>query len=432
MRLTLRTLLAWQDGVLPDDEHGELSQRVAASTIATALARRLQAGTCRPDIATPRLDGWGTADDLNVVADYLDNTLEAGQIEWFERVCLQSDAHLAELSDCHAALAELSRVSVDEIVLPGERATALKARILPAVAGGPAAALGDAGAGAPAAVSAATTAWAPPVEPGSAAAPPVAPGLAYTETRVTTAADGGSAAAAAAGRACSATPKGGRGDRELPPPAEVSSARPRLPLPAGRSKPGRNSGSKKVWSEQQSALASLLVFVVVGAGAVTWCNSAASSHGPRRAAVKGFVTFDGAPVENGVILLKPAAGTQGPAAGAELSGGAFSIAAAAGPVVGRYRVEIKATRKTGRTKKALIRVADRKEVEELEQFIPAPYNIDSELEIEIKAGRNEVTLELKSPAQPGAASKSPRVAAGRTPAAPSQGNGAGRSIERPG
>ena len=42
MRLTLRTLLAWLDGVLPAEEQRELGEKVAAHQVATHLADRIR------------------------------------------------------------------------------------------------------------------------------------------------------------------------------------------------------------------------------------------------------------------------------------------------------------------------------------------------------------------------------------------------------
>lgn len=109
MRLTLRTLLAWLDGVLPGAEQDELAAKVAASPIAPRLVDRIRDVMGRPGLVAPRPDGRGLADDPNTVAEFLDNVLPADRLETFERVCIESDMHLAEVADCHAILAEMAR-----------------------------------------------------------------------------------------------------------------------------------------------------------------------------------------------------------------------------------------------------------------------------------------------------------------------------------
>jgi hypothetical protein len=109
MRLTLRTLLAWLDGVLPGAEQDELAAKVAASPIAPRIVDRIRDVMGRPGLIAPRPDGRGLADDPNTAAEFLDNVLPADRLETFERVCIESDMHLAEVADCHAILAEMAR-----------------------------------------------------------------------------------------------------------------------------------------------------------------------------------------------------------------------------------------------------------------------------------------------------------------------------------
>jgi len=109
MRLTLRTLLAWLDNLLsPQDQHF-LGDKVAQSPDATRLIRRIRETVARGTLPAPRLDGLGLAHDPNKAAEYLDNTLEPDLLAEFEKVCIQSDVHLAEIAASHALLAEVFR-----------------------------------------------------------------------------------------------------------------------------------------------------------------------------------------------------------------------------------------------------------------------------------------------------------------------------------
>jgi hypothetical protein len=99
MRLTLRTLLAWKDGLLPPDEARELGAKVEASVAARHLAERIKNAVARGPL--PAVDT-----DPNTVAEYLDNCLAAEVLVPFERGCLESEARLAEVAACHQLLAE--------------------------------------------------------------------------------------------------------------------------------------------------------------------------------------------------------------------------------------------------------------------------------------------------------------------------------------
>jgi len=108
MRLTLRTLLAYLDGLLPEEHRAELEAKVNSSAVVPQLVARIRDVVSRPGLAAPRTDGRGLAEDPNTVAEFLDNALPAERLEAFERICIDSDIHLAETADCHAALAELA------------------------------------------------------------------------------------------------------------------------------------------------------------------------------------------------------------------------------------------------------------------------------------------------------------------------------------
>jgi len=109
MRLTLRTLLAWIDEVLAADEHRHLGEKVAASEVAPRLVDRIASVVSSPALSAPPPTGRGLADDPNTAAEFLDNVLEPVRLEGFERVCIESDAHLADVAGCHRILAEVVR-----------------------------------------------------------------------------------------------------------------------------------------------------------------------------------------------------------------------------------------------------------------------------------------------------------------------------------
>jgi hypothetical protein len=109
MRLTVRTLLAWMDGVLGPDDQRELAAKVEASPVAQKLAERARIAADKPGLSAPQVDGRGLADEPNTAAEFLDNVLEGTRLEAFERVCVESDMVLGEVAACHAILTELNR-----------------------------------------------------------------------------------------------------------------------------------------------------------------------------------------------------------------------------------------------------------------------------------------------------------------------------------
>jgi hypothetical protein len=104
MRLTLRTLLAYLDDTLDPSEIKHIGQKVAESDAAQELIARIKQITRRRRLTTPPLTGPGAKFDANAVAEYLDNELAADQVSELEKICLESDVHLAEIASCHQIL----------------------------------------------------------------------------------------------------------------------------------------------------------------------------------------------------------------------------------------------------------------------------------------------------------------------------------------
>ena len=55
-------------------------------------------------LSAPQLVGSGVGLDPNSVAEYLDNVLPPDSVADLERICLESDVHLAEVASCHHVL----------------------------------------------------------------------------------------------------------------------------------------------------------------------------------------------------------------------------------------------------------------------------------------------------------------------------------------
>jgi hypothetical protein len=103
MQLTLRTLLAWLDDKLPPSEVREIGKQVAEVDYAKKLVDRIHKVTRQRRLSVPPSTG-PEAIDPNVVAGYIDNELDPDQVGEFEKKCLTSDVHLAEVSSIHQIL----------------------------------------------------------------------------------------------------------------------------------------------------------------------------------------------------------------------------------------------------------------------------------------------------------------------------------------
>ncbi len=115
--------------------------------------------------------------------------------------------------------------------------------------------------------------------------------------------------------------------------------------------------------------------------------AALSGCGGGEARVSGTVTLDSQPVPNGSIQF---VGDGGVREGAVIKDGAFTAKLAPG----KYKVEVRATRVTGKRKQKGFDGKD-EEVELTEEMIPDRYNAKTELTEDLKSGSNTVTLDLK-------------------------------------
>jgi hypothetical protein len=109
-------------------------------------------------------------------------------------------------------------------------------------------------------------------------------------------------------------------------------------------------------------------------------------EGEPRAAVSGVVTLDGQPVDGGVIQFEPLEGDRRRAS-APIVGGRYDIPEIRGPSLGVHRVRINWLKPTGRK-------GDDGEGMEVAEVMPRRYHLDSTLEVEVVAGRNERNFEL--------------------------------------
>ena len=116
--------------------------------------------------------------------------------------------------------------------------------------------------------------------------------------------------------------------------------------------------------------------------------------GSQRHDIQGTVTLDGNPLPKGYITFRPQPGSPGPTAGAEILDGEFAIATEGGTFAGEFRVEITASRPSGR--KVPNRFTGAAE-DEITQYLPNKYNSQSGLTAEVTAdGPNRFEFDLDS------------------------------------
>ena len=112
MRLTLRTLLAYRDGVMARSDAEDLHRRIQSSPFAANLLKRIDLVSKEVHRASPTIVGKGVVGDPNNFAEYLDDTLHGETVPELERLCLESNVHLSELAACHNLLSSAMHTRV--------------------------------------------------------------------------------------------------------------------------------------------------------------------------------------------------------------------------------------------------------------------------------------------------------------------------------
>ncbi len=127
---------------------------------------------------------------------------------------------------------------------------------------------------------------------------------------------------------------------------------------------------------------------------MAWCGILVGCGSSNLSTVRGNVTWDGTPVEQGSILLEPADGA-GPIASGTIQSGKYLLAGDIAAVPGTKIVRINASRPTGRKVDAGPPAPAGTMIDELE-YVPASYNQKSTLRVQLEAGESTHHFELRS------------------------------------
>ena len=160
------------------------------------------------------------------------------------------------------------------------------------------------------------------------------------------------------------------------------------------------------------SLNSCRTWLAVAALAAAGCGGGggSSADGLAHQSVSGSVTMDGKPIGDGAAITFVPIGFEGPAVGAPIEGGSYSIARRDGPIPGKHRVNIYMRKKSGKTYQDPDDPTQM--IEETYEGVPDEFNLKSKLEADVVDGSNSFDYDLKgevmSPPAPGKAKKGKR------------------------
>ena len=113
--------------------------------------------------------------------------------------------------------------------------------------------------------------------------------------------------------------------------------------------------------------------------------------GSGRLPLKGTVTFDGEPVEQGYVQFSPSPGTTGPTSGADIKEGTYEIPSDRGLPKGTYHVNIQAWKRQSEVSIDPV-TGEKTEGGGLKQILPAKYNKDSKTTVDV--GGDQTTYDF--------------------------------------
>ena len=125
-----------------------------------------------------------------------------------------------------------------------------------------------------------------------------------------------------------------------------------------------------------------------------------SGCGDGKVVVRGMITVDGQPIDEGSISLEPA-DAQGPTTGGMIKAGKYELAGNAAVVPGKKIVRIVGLRQTGKMIPAGPPAPKGTLIPEMIQCVPIHYNDHSQLQVDVTPGKaNKHDFQLDSKALP--------------------------------
>jgi hypothetical protein len=107
MRLSLRTLLAFEDNIFEHEQRQQLERVIPQHDAASRTLNRIRNVMRHSRLGVPGLIGQREELDPNLVAEYLDHQMSEAIQERFEIYCLSSDKYLAEVAAIHTILSNV-------------------------------------------------------------------------------------------------------------------------------------------------------------------------------------------------------------------------------------------------------------------------------------------------------------------------------------
>jgi hypothetical protein len=115
--------------------------------------------------------------------------------------------------------------------------------------------------------------------------------------------------------------------------------------------------------------------------------------GDQRFPISGQVSYDGEPVDFGSISFIPVDGDKQRVSGGYISAGKYEVPEAQGPNAGKYKIEIRWQKRTGKKFKQ----AQTGEMEdERKEGLPTKFHKDSQLTVDVSGDKASYDFELKS------------------------------------